>query len=44
MLVETEYLDSNKSEILKPVLISEELEYGINQNNDKEALAAFNRF
>ena len=43
-LVETEMIDSTKSTILNPIFISEELEKGIRDNNDLEALAAFNYF
>lgn len=44
ILVETEYLDSFKSEKLSSVFLCEELEQGIRENNDFEALAAFNCF
>lgn len=44
ILVETEYLDSFKSEKLNSVFLCEELEQGIRENNDFEALAAFNCF
>jgi hypothetical protein len=43
-LVETEMLDSPRDTTLNPILISEELEHGIRENNDSEALAAFNCF
>lgn len=43
-LVETEILDSTKANVLNPIFISEELESGIRNNNDFEALAAFNCF
>ena len=43
-LVETEILDSTKANVLNPIFISEELESGIRENNDFEALAAFNCF
>lgn len=43
-LVETGYLDSFKSETLNPVFLSEELENGIRENGDFEALPAFNCF
>ncbi len=43
-LVETGYLESFKSETLNPVFLSEELENGIRENGDFEALPAFNCF
>ena len=43
-LVETQMLDSAKDTTLNPIFISEELENGIRENNDLEALAAFNCF
>lgn len=43
-LVETEYLDHPKSTTLNPVFLCEELERGICENNDMEALPAFNCF
>lgn len=43
-LVETGYLDSFKSETLNPVFLWEELEDGIRENGDFEALSAFNCF
>ena len=43
-LVETEYLDHPKSTTLNPVFLCEELEQGIRENNDMEALPAFNCF
>lgn len=43
-LVETEYLDHFKSTTLNPVFLCEELEQGILENNDIEALPAFNCF
>ena len=43
-LIETEMLDSVRDTALNPILISEELELGIRENNDLEALAAFNCF
>jgi len=43
-LVETQILDSAKNTALNPIFISEELENGIRENNDHEALAAFNYF
>jgi hypothetical protein len=44
MLVETEYLDSIKSQQLNPVLISTVLENAIRANNDEIFLPAFNCF
>lgn len=43
-LVETDYLDSLRSETLNPVFLYEELENGIRANDDYEALPAFNCF
>jgi len=43
-LVETQILDSVKDTTLNPICISAELEAGIRENNDLEALAAFNCF
>jgi len=43
-LVETQILDSVKDTTLNPIFISEELENGIRENSDIEALAAFNCF
>jgi hypothetical protein len=43
-LVETDYLDSFQSVTLNPVLLSEELERGIRENHDLDALPAFNCF
>lgn len=43
-LVETDYLDSFRSETLHPVFLYEELENGIRENEDYEALPAFNCF
>ena len=43
-LVETEILDNTKATTLNPILISEELEKGLRENNDLDALAAFNCF
>jgi len=40
-LVETEYLETVRSTTLIPILIYEELEQGIRDNGDQEALAAF---
>jgi hypothetical protein len=44
MLVETEYLDSIKSQQLNPVLISTVLEDAIRAKNDEIFLPAFNCF
>lgn len=44
ILVETGYIDTVKSEKLNPVLLCSELEEGIRENNDREALTAFNCF
>ena len=44
ILVETRYIDSLRSKELNPVIICEELEAGIHENNDTEALPAFNCF
>lgn len=44
ILVEIEYLDSIKSQKLNPAFLCEELEQGIRENNDLEALSAFNCF
>ncbi len=43
-LVEAGHLDNFKSETLNPVFLSEELESGIRENGDFEALPAFNCF
>ena len=43
-LVETEYLDHIKSTTLNPILLCEELEQGIRENDDTDALPAFNCF
>jgi hypothetical protein len=43
-LVETEMLNNVRDETLNPILISEELEAGIYENNDLDALSAFNSF
>jgi len=43
-LVEAGMLDSIRDNTLNPIFISEELENGIRENNDFEALAAFNCF
>lgn len=44
MLIEVEILDNSHSEKLNPIFICEELEQGIKENNDMDALAAFNCF
>lgn len=44
MLVETEYLDNIRDTALHPVFLYEELERGIRENMDFEALPAFNCF
>ncbi len=44
ILVENEYLDSVKSEELRPVLICSVLENAIRENGDDKALTAFNCF
>ena len=44
ILVQNEYLDSNRATKLNPVLITRELENAIRTNNDDTALAAFNCF
>jgi hypothetical protein len=41
-LVETEMLDGVNAPSLNTILISEELQSGIKENNDLDALAAFN--
>ena len=43
-LVECNFLETTKSEYLNPVLISTELEFGIQENHDLAALPAFNCF
>jgi hypothetical protein len=43
-LIEVEMLENARDTTLSPILISEELENGIRENNDFEALAAFNCF
>jgi hypothetical protein len=43
-LAETEMIDDVKATKLNPVFVSEELERGIRENNDLQALAAFNCF
>lgn len=44
MLVETEYLDRPGATVLNPVFLCEELEQGILENQDFEALPAFHYF
>lgn len=44
VLVENEYMDSNKSEKLNPVLLTPVLESAIRANGDFEVLPAFNYF
>lgn len=44
MLIETEYLDDKNDTDLNPIFICEELEQGIKENNDYDALPAFNCF
>lgn len=44
MLVETEYLDDIKDTDLNPIFLCEELEQGIRENDDFDALPAFNCF
>lgn len=44
VLVENEYMDSNKTERLNPVWLNPILENAIRSNNDDEALPAFNCF
>jgi len=44
MLIETEYLDGLRETTLNPVFLCEELEQGIKENNDYDALPAFNYF
>ena len=44
MLVETEYLDDIKDNDLNPIFLCEELEKGIRENDDFDALPAFNCF
>lgn len=43
-LAETGYIDTVRATVLNPVLISQELEAGIRENGDSQALAAFNCF
>ena len=42
--IETGYLDGLKDTTLNPVFLCEELERGIEANNDYDALSAFNYF
>lgn len=44
MLIETEYLDDIKDNDLNPIFLCEELEQGIRENDDYDALPAFNCF
>ena len=44
MLIETEYLDDKNDIDLNPIFICEELEQGIRENDDYDALPAFNCF
>lgn len=44
MLIETEYLDDIKDTDLNPIFLCEELEQGIRENDDYDALPAFNCF
>ena len=44
MLIETEYLDDKNDTDLNPIFICKELEQGIRENNDYDALPAFNCF
>lgn len=44
MLIETEYLDDIKDNDLNPIFLFEELEQGIRENDDYDALPAFNCF
>ena len=43
-LIETEILDGIRDTMLNPIMISDELECGIRDNDDLEALVAFNCF
>ncbi len=43
-LVEVGYLDNYRSKMLNPIFLCEELEQGIRENGDYEALPAFNCF
>lgn len=44
LLIEVEILDTPRSTRLNPLFLCEELEQGIRENNDMQALAAFNCF
>ena len=44
MLIETEYLDDKNDTDLNPIFLCEELERGIRENDDYDALPAFNCF
>jgi len=44
MLIETEYLDDIKDNDLNPIFLCKELEQGIRENDDYDALPAFNCF
>lgn len=44
LLIEVEILDTPRSTRLNPLFLCEELEQGIRENNDYDALAAFNCF
>lgn len=44
VLVENEYMDSNKAEKINPLWLNPLLENAIRANNDDEALPAFNCF
>ncbi len=44
MLIETEYLDDKNDTDLNPIFLCEELEQGIRENDDYDALPAFNCF
>ena len=44
LLIEVEILDTPRSTRLNPLFLCEELEQGIRENNDAQALAAFNCF
>ena len=44
ILIENDYIDSGRSKVLNPVLLSNTLENAIRSNNDLLALPAFNCF
>ena len=44
VLIENEYIESNKSNKLQPVLLSHTLEYALRSNGEELALTAFNCF